>query len=57
MVYKKKEYLAREQDAPTAVPRNKNNDDARPLQCTTTRTFRDGAIRSLALSNTILPYK
>ncbi|NET42716.1 hypothetical protein [Okeania sp. SIO2B3] len=28
--------LAREQDAPTAVPGNKNNDNALLLQCTTT---------------------
>ncbi|NEQ75706.1 MAG: hypothetical protein F6K23_23265 [Okeania sp. SIO2C9] len=31
MVYKNKGYLAREQDAPTAVC-NKNNDNARPIK-------------------------
>ncbi len=31
MVFGKKEYLAREQDAPTAVLHNENNDNARAL--------------------------
>jgi len=36
MVYRRKEYLAREQDAPTAMLPNKDRENARPLQCTTT---------------------
>ncbi|WP_275670465.1 MULTISPECIES: hypothetical protein [Okeania] len=37
MQRRKKEYLAREQDAPTAVPRNKNNENIQPLQCSITK--------------------
>ena len=38
MERRKKEYQAREQDAPTNYhPRNKNNDNVQPLQCSTTK--------------------
>ncbi|MGD1702179.1 hypothetical protein [Dapis sp. BLCC M229] len=36
MVNRDNQCLAREQDAPTAMSRNKNNYNARPLECTTT---------------------
>ncbi|MDY7002511.1 MAG: hypothetical protein SWX82_00685 [Cyanobacteriota bacterium] len=37
MISRKKECLTREQDAPTVVLRQKNNGNAQPLRCTTTK--------------------
>ncbi len=61
MLYRKKQCLPREQDAPTAVPRNKNNYNARPLQCTTTKIIYQNLIgiycRNYLFFLTCLTYK